>query len=694
MRNNHLLSLAALVTGSHALIGFGIDMYKPLCAFACRGSIAGAPLVCTPHDHSGGHSGHGGGPTTPACYSQDTSFLTTLAWCISERCPEVDEWKLERYWYKKASANNDERITPKWTYQEALDQVVDPPTRPVNTSELLDFTGTVADEDYQANVNGNGRFECIALLVLGAGIPILMTMLAFLPGFEHFFSKLKPYLSYPSLIGKYHVQSLPYLIGNSPTFGQTSYIVVFFLLNILFTALDYKSITPNSWFTDTKSEILIYVANRTGVLAFALAPLVILFAGRNNVLLWLTNWSHSTYLLLHRWIARIFTLQIILHSILELVYYKHTGEYEAEVVQKYWIWGIVATLAACIMIVASVIWFRRAAYEVFLVLHILLAAILLIGSWYHVDLLYERRWGYEFWLYAAFAVWFFDRVLRALWIARNGIQQAEWTEVDDNIIRMDVLGVRWGLSPGQHAYLYFPGAKRWTFWEAHPFSVIPLVQHNGRGLNVSALQSDTDSNIEAADNKTNDLEKSAVTSTRTPAHRSSLVTNHTVIGVRMYLRKHSGITKALHANSSPTVLLEGPYYNHNPWLKPGVSSCDRIILLAGGIGITGVLSHAYTHPAVKLYWSVKTAGQALVDDVRRSGMLDHLSNGVTLNVGGARFDFEILLGEECIGQEPRTKLGVVVCGPASFCDDARAAVVKVARRTKIDIELCEEAFSW
>lgn len=46
----------------------------------------------------------------------------------------------------------------------------------------------------------------------------------------------------------------------------------------------------------------------TGVMSYALAPPTVLFARRNNVLLWLTNWSHATFLLLYRWMARLFIL--------------------------------------------------------------------------------------------------------------------------------------------------------------------------------------------------------------------------------------------------------------------------------------------------------------------------------------------------------------------------------------------------
>jgi len=52
-------------------------------------------------------------------------------------------------------------------------------------------------------------------------------------------------------------------------------------------------------------EIAVYVSNRLGLLSFADLPLLMLYAGRNNILLWLTIWSHSTFLLLDRWVSYI-----------------------------------------------------------------------------------------------------------------------------------------------------------------------------------------------------------------------------------------------------------------------------------------------------------------------------------------------------------------------------------------------------
>jgi len=153
------VGVASLTTPCHALIGFGISMYKPNCAFACRGAISGAPLICSDMDHAGGLMGHGAPSTTPACFAEDSSFLTTLAWCIFDRCEGIEAWRLEQYWWEKAAATSSIRETPKWTYQQSLDEIAEPPTRTVNSSETLDFIGVVLEEDYEANRRGYVVFE-------------------------------------------------------------------------------------------------------------------------------------------------------------------------------------------------------------------------------------------------------------------------------------------------------------------------------------------------------------------------------------------------------------------------------------------------------------------------------------------------------------------------------------------------------
>lgn len=58
-----------------------------------------------------------------------------------------------------------------------------------------------------------------------------------------------------------------------------------------------------------------YIADRTGIICYANLPWLWLFSGRNNVFLWATGWSFSTFNIFHRHIARIVTIEAIVHSI-------------------------------------------------------------------------------------------------------------------------------------------------------------------------------------------------------------------------------------------------------------------------------------------------------------------------------------------------------------------------------------------
>lgn len=73
MKVSILLASTAFASSVQALTGFGISMYDPNCACACRAAIAGATLACTQLDHRGrGHDGSGA--TTLQYYSEDTPF--------------------------------------------------------------------------------------------------------------------------------------------------------------------------------------------------------------------------------------------------------------------------------------------------------------------------------------------------------------------------------------------------------------------------------------------------------------------------------------------------------------------------------------------------------------------------------------------------------------------------------------------
>ena len=488
------------------------------------------------------------------------------------------------------------------------------------------------------------------------------------------FDRIKPRL-YPSLVGSRHDQPI-YSLGNIPTVGQSVYIAVVVLLNIIFLAIGYKTAWPkqtNQWYTNRYQELMAYFMWRTGVLAFCNMPVVFLFSSRNNILLWLTNWSHSTYMVLHRWVARLFLLQTLLHSIIAVVLYKNTGSYNSSLKLLWWKWGIVATVAAVIIVLTSALVFRQRAYELFLITHIVMAVICVVGCWYHVWYGYENTFGYETWLYATIGIWFFDRAARLARILKTGIRRAKVTEIGSKIVRVDIPGIRWA-ALGRCVYAYFPTLSPFRPWESHPFSMIPtamLTIHKNKDHNSPQTGGD--------------VEKSRAATTGLEVAVDGKL--YTQSGVTLFVRKSAGMTGFLKGQEGLLTLLEGPYPT-NP--TTAILQTDRLLLIGGGIGITGLLPFLWFHANVKLFHCVKATDQCLVDSL--SAVL-HEVREKEISVG-RRLDISNLLRDEANVGWPKT--GVVVCGPASMCDDVRAVVARLGKEKSgsCSFELEVDAFAW
>ncbi|KAK5660439.1 hypothetical protein OQA88_12983 [Cercophora sp. LCS_1] len=665
------LSNPALAAGPAFLTGYGFTPYDPLCAESCLRSLSSYMLACSPasDDHSHSHMSS----TPPECYADDTPFLTSVAWCFHSRCASfnIPVSKLQRFW--EQSVTGTPKVAPKWPYSVALANITSPPTYQLGSDDThLNQTSLVVETTYLAqwNVLGGVAREGLvesnysfAIIFTSLGLPILLTLLWHLPVTVRIIRSLNPYITYPALIGTYQVRPLPYLLGNGPTVAQTLYIALFFALNVVLTAVSYTSAQPNAWFADTYHEIGAYVLYRTGTLGFTLLPILILFAGRNNILLWVTNWSHSTFLLLHRWVARVFTLYVVVHSIIGL------RVYAANANTTWWIWGAVATIATVASTLGSGLYVRKGRYELFLVSHILLAVFVVVGCWYHVTIWYgamgipwpEVSWGYEVWVYFAVAVWFFDRAVRVGRVVKGGALRSRVTELGDGYARVDVPSVRWGTEPGKHVYAYFPTLDWRRPWENHPFSVIP----------TCLLRGERGGEVEERDEE----KQNGIVRTRVVSDGGA--------GITLFIKKEGGMTRLLKSQKELLTLLDGPYTNNN---TREVLRCDRVLLIAGGIGVTGVLPWAHNHRNVKFVWGVSESAHALVDAVELGGIAE---KEVRI---GRRFDVAELIEEEASAGWDR--VGVVVSGPGGLCDDVRAAVAKAGRNGKTAFELEVDAYSW
>ena len=314
-------------------------------------------------------------------------------------------------------------------------------------------------------------------------------------------------------------------------------------------------------YEDREHAMLKYCSDRTGIIATILVPLLILLAGRNNFLQWITGINFATFITYHKWVARVTFIEIVIHGAVWTKIFKLDNEMSEYYEQNYMIWGAVATVAGGVSWILSILYLRRNWYEIFLLGHIILAVFFVVGTWYHViDL------GYLEFLYASVAVWVFDRVVRIARLIHFGCPKAKVSLLANETLKVVVCRPKfWPAIPGGHAFVHFMRPS--CFWQSHPFTF--------------TVSPDSDENIV------------------------------------MYCKVKGGVTHGLYQylNTFPgktaqiRVSLEGPYGEPTP-----ARVYDSAVFIAGGNGIPGVYSEVLdlavratvsSRKALKLHWIVK-----------------------------------------------------------------------------------------
>ena len=163
-----LPTLASTGRDGHGLIGYGIKMYQPPCAFACQSSISN-PLDCPMdhHDMEGMEgikfkrmSGMGGEKPSAECYANNEPYLQTLAYCMHQYCPEDVKFSARDEFFEMSIGGRlKQPPVPMYSYVEALMKVGQPPTNSTPSEEMLTEVSLVLEEDYVSNFNGNYGFE-------------------------------------------------------------------------------------------------------------------------------------------------------------------------------------------------------------------------------------------------------------------------------------------------------------------------------------------------------------------------------------------------------------------------------------------------------------------------------------------------------------------------------------------------------
>jgi predicted ferric reductase len=575
---------------------------------------------------------------------------------------------------------------------------------------------------------------------------------------------LSKYLIEPALFGKIHLERFPWNLGYVPSRALSVLILAYVALNAVLCAINYPTIKPDTWYLSSNKQKISFIADRLGILSLANISLAIMFSGRNTPLLWITGRSRTEVLTFHRWVARVAAVQGIVHVVL---YWSNTnssgynmftlsaGIHTIRFDNNYWTYGIIAVIALGGMVsVLSMLPVRVAWYELFLVAHIIAAIVILFCLWQHVDLRYHKSYGYEVWLYIAFAIWGFERVVRPLrilslnwksWFCRNHPSAVVELLPGDEFVKVTVFpSIIWHFNAGQHCFLYFPTTSKNPF-QSHPFSIASW--SDGTNLTRQPPQAAASSTSLADSTSLEGILKDLPDPDSGPRPENAIelqtleTANHQMPNsgpsapnkpsISFIIRPGTGLTRSLQNRllkrskmTMSAVFIEGPYGSAD---AASLRKADTIVAVAGGIGITCILGYLNLYltslcaippddetavPRKRgrssrfvLFWSAREESLitaiksqlADAEELRRKGVeVNIVSTGEADDGQSAeRLDIsEVIRGE--LGSERNTgrNVCVVSCGPGGMADVVRAAVVRNIGKNGVDVGLIEDVFAW
>ncbi|CAG8953908.1 hypothetical protein HYFRA_00010869 [Hymenoscyphus fraxineus] len=530
----------------------------------------------------------------------------------------------------------------------------------------------------------------------------------------HPYTLVKRYITVPATFGFTHAQNIKWC--TVPTRIQSIAIAAFVIFNIVLCSVSYHVFEYNLYWPSVSTQVWRYVADRTGIISTANLALIWAFGIRNNTLLWLTGWDFATYNNFHRWVARVATVEAVVHSVAYTVLIFENGTWTtawqvyADYYQGRWfVAGVLATVFMVGVCAFSVYPLRRKLYEIFLFLHIVLSILVLATMWYHVEIF---NGDYNGFIWSCVFIWIFDRLSRIarilLFNRRFWNTKAQVTyDSTSNIIRLVVPYSTSIIKPSPGTF-YFISVLNDRIWESHPFT-LSYSTSDDTSSPSSSLGTIT------PPSRPSSLSRSRENSSESQTLLSQSQSETPPASMVFIIRPYNGFTSRLrsHADSYPTrVLIEGPYGETQPFRK-----YENVLFIVGGTGIAVPLSYmdslleSSSTSSIKVIWAVREH-QFLHDAITRdfrgaigseklsleayitndSGV-DELKDDVGLKVHIGRPDV-VQEVEEAARDSGGRPLAVVACGPGLMADETRRAVVQMLERGYGNVEYFEESFNW
>lgn len=516
--------------------------------------------------------------------------------------------------------------------------------------------------------------------------------------------------------------SRAYNMGTLPSRGHMFLLVAYFVTNLAFCFdVTYGHGEP-------AESTVAQLRGRTGTLAALNMVPTVLFAMRNNPLIWILQVPYDTWNLFHRWLARLTILESILHVLFWAGNTVNAGGWEAvrEGLRvgphaRSFMNGLVGAVLMCVIAVQAWSPIRHAFYETFLKIHKLAVIITLVTVYLHLKL---DNLPQTPWLVLAFCIYGFEYFCRLARILHynfhfsmrgQAMTGCEITRLNGEAVRLTFTLARYMyLEPGSHIHVYIP---YFNWFGSHPFSIAwgdhgMLVE-----LNRQAQQQDQ-WDIHEKDRWYRKQAKPYL-QRGTWANRIHVVARARTGFTRdLYNWAQNAAGNASEEDKSFNAMVEGPY-----GARESFASYGTVLLFAGGIGITHQLLHINqilngpdfglkVTRKIVLIWSMTDESaldwcQPWMDEILSApGRVGRLkikcfvtrpqhanpfqSNSEQVSVHTGRCRPGRIIRETF---ENRTGAMVVsVCGPGAFADDVRAWARPWVQEGVVDF--VEEAFTY
>ena len=254
--------------------------------------------------------------------------------------------------------------------------------------------------------------------------------------------------------------------------------LIIFLVGVCW---NYHSFEGNYFWTKRSAQISRYIGDRAGYLCMFPLSLSIFLASRNNFLLWCTGWNLADMIFFHKFFGLSAMVLAAVHSIAYWINAVKLDYYTESYSDNYWISGVYAmVVGAAIIFLSNHRLVRKHYYEIFFVLHIVLAIVFVIGMWRHLNPLELAQYILPF-----IVIWAVERLLRVfrMFVVFGGFRKNKATlyvdeensDPNDIFIKLDIDNYNKSLfkvKEGDFGFVYL--GLPLFFWQSHPFTIVKI----------------------------------------------------------------------------------------------------------------------------------------------------------------------------------------------------------------------------